>query len=83
MSMQIGTSNKVLAMPSMVQLVTKPISPLKGGTCLEIKPLPIQTLIIHILVTNVVNQLVKGSDKSDKKQDEHVNPTYFILDNRL
>jgi hypothetical protein len=79
MSMEIGTSNKVLAMPSMVQLVTKPISPLRGGTCLEIKPLPIQTFIIHILVTNVVNQLVKGSDKSDKKQDEPVNLTYFYI----
>ncbi len=31
---EIGTNSKVLISPPMVQCVTKPISPLRGGTCL-------------------------------------------------
>jgi hypothetical protein len=40
-SMEIITIGKALATPSMVQhvAITKLISPLKGGTCLEIIPL--------------------------------------------
>jgi hypothetical protein len=38
---EIGTSSRIMATPFMVQLVTKPVSPLKGGTSLEIIPLPI------------------------------------------
>jgi hypothetical protein len=40
-SMEIKTSSKALATPSMVQHVatTKLVSPLRGGTCLEIIPL--------------------------------------------
>ncbi len=30
-----------------------------------------------------MNQLVEGSERFNKKHDEHVNPTYTILDNRL
>jgi len=41
MFVEIGTNNRVPAMPSMVQLVIKPISPLRGGTCFTIIPLPI------------------------------------------
>jgi hypothetical protein len=26
---------------------------------------------------------MEGSERFDKKQDEHVNPTYTMLDNRL
>jgi hypothetical protein len=44
---EIGTNNKVSTTPSMVQLVTTPVTPLKGGKCLKIIPLPIQTFIIH------------------------------------
>jgi hypothetical protein len=36
---EIGTSSKILATSFVVQLITKPISPLRGGTCLEIIPL--------------------------------------------
>jgi hypothetical protein len=36
---EIGTSNKVLVTPYVVQLAIKPVSPLRGGTCLEIIPL--------------------------------------------
>ncbi len=70
-------------MPFMVQSVTKPISPLRGGTSLEIIPLPVQTFIIHVLITIVVSQLVEGNERFNKKHDEHVNFTYIILDNIL
>jgi hypothetical protein len=66
-----------------VQLVIKLVSPLRGGTCLKIIPLHIQTFTIHIPVTIIVNQPVEGSGRSNKKQDELVNPTYTILDSRL
>jgi hypothetical protein len=47
---EIGTSSRVPTTPFVVQhvAITKPISPLKGGTCLKIIPLPIQTFIIHV-----------------------------------
>jgi hypothetical protein len=48
---EIGTNSRVLATPSMVQLVTKLVSPLKGGTRLEIIPLHVQTFTIHAPVT--------------------------------
>jgi hypothetical protein len=35
---EIGTNSKVPTLPSMVQLVTKPISPLRGGTILKSCP---------------------------------------------
>jgi hypothetical protein len=56
-------------MPSMVQLVaiTKPISPLRGGTSLKIIPLSVQTFIIHVLVVIVVNELVRGSERCDNE----------------
>jgi hypothetical protein len=37
--MEIKTSSKVPVTPFVVQLVTKPVSPLRGGTSLEIIPL--------------------------------------------
>ncbi len=70
-------------MPSMVQPVTKLISPLKGGIGLEIIPLLVQTFIIHVPITTVVNQPMESSERPDKIQDELVNPTYIILDTRL
>jgi hypothetical protein len=33
---EIGTNNRVLVTPSMVQFVTKLVSPLRGGTSLKI-----------------------------------------------
>jgi hypothetical protein len=79
---EIGTNSKVPTMPSMVQLVIKPISPLKSGTCLEFIPLPVQTFTI-VIITTIVRQLMEGSEISNKKQDEPINFTYIILDNRL
>jgi hypothetical protein len=67
----------------MVQPVTKLISPLKGGIGLEIIPLLVQTFIIHVPITTVVNQPMESSERPDKIQDELVNPTYIILDTRL
>jgi uncharacterized membrane protein len=68
---EIGTSCKVPTTPSMVQLVaiTKLVNPLKGGTSFKIMPLPIQTFSIHVQVAIVINELVKGSERSAK---EHV-----------
>jgi hypothetical protein len=39
--MEIGTSSKVPTTPFVVQPITKLVSPLRGGTSLEIIPLPI------------------------------------------
>jgi hypothetical protein len=71
--MEIGTSIKVPATPFMVQpiAITKPISPQKGGTCLEIIPL-------HVQVANVANEPMRSSESFDK---EHVNPSFIVLDN--
>jgi hypothetical protein len=80
---EIGTSSRVPTTPFVVQLVTKLISPLRGGIGLEIIPLLVQTFIINVPVTIIVNQLVEGNERSDKKQDEHVSPSYIILDSRL
>jgi hypothetical protein len=35
---EIRTSSRVLAMPSMVQPITKPVNPLRGGISLEVIP---------------------------------------------
>ncbi len=70
-------------MPSMVQHVMKPISPPKGGTCLEIIPLLVQIFTIPIIMTIIVSQLVEGNEKSDKEHIELVNPSFTILDSRL
>ncbi len=64
---EIETSSTILALPSMVQLVTQPISPLRGGISLEIIPLHVHTFTIPIPVTIIVSQLVEGSEKFDKK----------------
>ncbi len=63
--------------------ITKLVSPLRGGTSLEIIPLHVQTFIRPILMTIVVNKLVEDSERYDKEQVEHVNPSFTILDNRL
>ncbi len=81
--MEIGTNSRVLATPFVVQPVTRSVSPLKGGTSLHIIPLPIQTFTILAPITIVVSQHVEGIERLDNKQDEHVNPSFTILDNRL
>jgi hypothetical protein len=68
MSMEIGTNSRVPTTPFVVQLVTIPISPLRGGTCLEFIPLHVQTFIIFVLVTTIVNQHVEVSGRFNKKQ---------------
>jgi hypothetical protein len=64
---EIGTSSKVLVTASMVQPIIKPVSPLRGGTGLEIIHLPIQTYIIFVPMTTIINQHVEGSEKFDKE----------------
>jgi hypothetical protein len=76
--MEIGTSSKIPIMPSMVQLVTKTVNPVKGGTSLEIIPLPIQTFIIHVIMTTIGSKHVEGSERYDKEQVE-LNPSFTIL----
>jgi hypothetical protein len=60
---KIGTSDRVPTIPYMVQLVTKPISPLKG----EIIPWFVQTFIIPIPKTTIVSQPMEGSERSNKE----------------
>jgi hypothetical protein len=64
---EIGISSKIPVTPSTVQHVTKLVSPLRGGTNLEIIPLLVQTFTIHVLMTTIVNQHVEGSEKIDKE----------------
>jgi hypothetical protein len=56
-------------MPFVVQLVaiTKPVNPLRGGTCLEIIPLPIQIFIILVSATTIVNKLIEDNKRCDKE----------------
>jgi hypothetical protein len=75
--MKIGTSSKVLATPYVLHVI-KLISPLRGGTSLEIIPLHVQIFIILVSVTIIVNQPMEGSERSNKKQDELVKPSYTI-----
>jgi hypothetical protein len=76
---EIGTSSRVLAMPSMVQpvAITKLVSLLRGGTSCKIIPLHIQ----HVPFTIVVSKLVENSKRFDKKHVEPINPSFTILDN--
>jgi len=78
----MGTSNKVLVTPYVLHVI-KLVSPLRGGTSLEIIPLHVQIFIILVLVTIIVNEPVEGSERSNKKQDELVKPSYTIRDSRL
>jgi len=82
---EIRTNSRVLATPFLVQpiAITKPISPLRGGTCLKIIPLHVQTFAILIAATNVVNEHVVDNKKSNKEHVEHINPSFTILYNRL
>jgi hypothetical protein len=82
-SVEIGTSIKVPATPSMVQPVIKSIHPLRSGTSFKIMPLPIHTFTILVLVTIVVSQHVEGSENFDKEHVEHVNSSFTVLYSRL
>ncbi len=47
---EIRTSSRTLTTPTIVQpvVVVKPVNPLRGGTCLEIISLRVQTFTIHV-----------------------------------
>jgi hypothetical protein len=60
---EIGINSRVLTIPYMVQLVIKPISPLRG----EIIPLLVQTFIIPIPKTTIVSQPMESSERSNKE----------------
>jgi hypothetical protein len=64
--MKIGTSSKVLSTPY-VLLVIKLVSPLRGGTSLEIIPLHVQIFIILVSITTIVNQPVEGGERFNRK----------------
>jgi hypothetical protein len=70
-------------MPYVVQPVIKSINPLKGGTCFKIIPLHVQTFTIPTLVTIIISQHVESNERSDKQQNEPINPSFTILDNIL
>jgi hypothetical protein len=65
--MEIGTNSKGLTTQFVVQPVTKPVSPLRGETCLEIIPLHVQTFTILVPITSIINQPMEGSEIFNKK----------------
>ncbi len=69
----------------MVQLVaiTKLVSPLRGGTCLNIISLPIQTFTIHVQVATIINEPMRGSEKHVKEHIELVDLSFTILDGEV
>jgi hypothetical protein len=79
-SIDIKTSSRVPTTPFMVQpvAITKLVSPLRGGTCLEIIPLPVWTFSILVQVATIINEPVRGSEKYVKKHAELVNPSFTI-----
>jgi len=66
---EIRTNSRVPATPFVVQpiVINKPVSPPKGGTCLKIIPLHVQTFTILVLVAIVVNEPVEGNESFDKE----------------
>jgi hypothetical protein len=83
--MEIETSSKLPTTPSMVQpiAITKLVNSLRGGTCLTIIPLHVQTFTIHIPIVTIVSKPMKGSERSNKEQVELVNPSFTILNSRI
>jgi hypothetical protein len=79
---EIGTSSKVRITRFVVQLVaiTKLVSPLRGGTCLDIISLAIQTFTIHVQVATITNEPMRGSEKYVKEHIEPVDLSFTILD---
>jgi hypothetical protein len=67
--MEIRTNTITLATPFVVQHVAT-TSPLKGGTCLEIIPLPIHIFTIHVQVTTTTTttKRVESNNKSIKEK---------------
>jgi hypothetical protein len=80
---EIGTNSRVPTTPLVVQLVTKLVSPLRGGTSFKIIPLPIQIFTMLVSMTIVVSQTMESSERFDKEHVEHVNPSFTILNSRL
>jgi hypothetical protein len=65
-----------------IQLVaiTKLVSPLRGGTCLDIISLPIQFFTIHVEVATITNEPMRGSEKYVTEHIEPVDISFTILD---
>jgi hypothetical protein len=84
-STEIGTSNRAPTTPFVVQLVaiTKPISPLKGGTSLEITPLHVQIFTILIWVAIITIELMRASETSAKEHAKPIDPSFTILNSRI
>jgi hypothetical protein len=59
--------------------ITKPINLLRGGTSLEIIPLPIHTFTILVQVATIVNELVKCSERFVKEQAKLVDPSFILI----
>jgi hypothetical protein len=72
----IGTNSKALTTPFVVQHVAiiKLISPIKGGTCIEIIPLLVQIFFVPIDIIIAITELVDNNDKFVKEQVELVDP---------
>jgi hypothetical protein len=79
---EIGTSNRTPTTPSLVQHVatTKPINPLRGGTCLESIPLLFRFFFVPIQVIIATTKLVDSSDKSIQEHVEHVDLSFTVFD---
>jgi len=61
-------------------------NPPRGGTCLEIIPLPIQFFVIHVQVIIIVITIVEpieGSAKSVRDRAEHVDFSLSIIHIRI
>ncbi len=59
--------------------IIKLISPLKGGTCIEIIPLLVQIFFVPIDIIIAITELVDNNDKFVKEQVELVDPWFIIL----
>jgi hypothetical protein len=59
---------------------TKLVSLLKGGTCLKLIPLHVQTFTVLVQVNTTIVEPVEGSVKSSKDQAELVDPSFIVLD---
>jgi hypothetical protein len=72
---EIGTNSKVPTSPFVIQpiVITKPISPLRGGIHLEIIPLLVQTFSMLVQVAIITHESMKGNEKSAKEHAEPIN----------
>jgi len=75
---EIGTNSRVPTTLSMVQFVTKPVNPLRGGnhtfTC--------SNFYYTCFNDHCCQSTMEGGGRSNKKEDELVNPSFIILNSR-